>query len=251
MLQLSGKVCYSRDLPAMVPIQRIAAIIERRPLNRRTEMRQHRLIRKWPIPMAKDLVQRKETSPQAMRTTKRRKTGKGVSRTQTRKRIVTTVLYMPVLSIRYIPKGITEERILVTTSVRTEDFLGLIIFCMSGFHLQLPSPDPIVQSAVRWANVIRNHIYQRHQIPMCYCGRCYLEFPNRRCLDAHLRGGRCDLRPQMTMGIDAEMRKNLQSLGKKSAKQSDRDRWSQIFRIIFPCESEIPSPCKQSLSYSH
>ena len=91
----------------------------------------------------------------------------------------------------------------------------------------------------------REHLYRRH---MHICLRCRHAFKTQKELDAHVvQAKACEPGNRLTEGITPEIEKKLKSRKKVSVDQSDKERWDDIYRLLFPGE-DIPWPCK---SFSH
>ena len=92
----------------------------------------------------------------------------------------------------------------------------------------------------------REHIYKCHSPK--YCDRCYAVFGTEDELTSHRRGSlACDLKePQPLEGLTNEQTLLLKPRDRSS--KSDEERWNVIYKICFPDDEMIPSPCVYSLS---
>jgi hypothetical protein len=92
----------------------------------------------------------------------------------------------------------------------------------------------------------REHIYRRHSLPAFQCNRCFEDFPDESPLQDHNRQiSQCVARApeEKPEGISRSQADMLKKRGRKSA--TGPERWREIYRIIFPTEHGIPSPCKK------
>lgn len=91
-------------------------------------------------------------------------------------------------------------------------------------------------------------MYRRHaQRP--HCPRCWLAFPNEAWIDAHLRrrDELCEIKEAGSIeGFDKNQEVLIRS--RKRTTSSEVDKWKEIYRILFPDDSDdlIPSPCEIS-----
>jgi hypothetical protein len=96
-------------------------------------------------------------------------------------------------------------------------------------------------------NLFREHVYRRHARPVL-CSRCYLELENDEALAAHTRlEVPCrivEAEPLEVEGYTKEQEKRLRSRKRPSGK-TERDRWVDMYQILFPNDSStsIPDPC--------
>jgi len=59
----------------------------------------------------------------------------------------------------------------------------------------------------------------------------------------------CDCMPEaIADGIDKSQEQALRSKKRSASIKTEVDKWNQIYRIIFPDDREIPSPCERTLS---
>jgi hypothetical protein len=83
------------------------------------------------------------------------------------------------------------------------------------------------------------------------CLRCRVIFDTETDLARHVKQEvRCDLREspseEETLFITQDQEKELKK--RSSRKKGDKERWNNVFRVIFPDVpvDQIPSPCKSS-----
>lgn len=89
----------------------------------------------------------------------------------------------------------------------------------------------------------REHIYKCHA--SIYCDRCYSVFKNEDDLTAHRRDpSPCTVQdPRPMQGLTNEQKKLLKP---RDRNKSEKARWNTIYRICFPNDEFLPSPCKPS-----
>ncbi|KAK3326658.1 hypothetical protein B0H66DRAFT_551465 [Apodospora peruviana] len=90
---------------------------------------------------------------------------------------------------------------------------------------------------------LREHVYRRH-VRQPSCPRCLEQFDGKEALDVHKRApSPCKLRVHegddgdFSCTIDENQEKQL----RKRYKGSEEDRWTEMYRIIFPDATHIPS----------
>ncbi|KAH8895306.1 hypothetical protein GQ53DRAFT_744011 [Thozetella sp. PMI_491] len=99
-----------------------------------------------------------------------------------------------------------------------------------------------------WATVhrVKEHLYRRHRQSRYRCERCSQSFENELELGYHVRAPEpCCLRPpEPTEGFDARQEMILKSRKRFSVKQSEAEKWQQVFKILFPdvTDDDLPSP---------
>ncbi|KAF4994593.1 hypothetical protein FGRMN_5708 [Fusarium graminum] len=103
-----------------------------------------------------------------------------------------------------------------------------------------------------WETVhrVKEHIFRSHRLPEHQCRRCLKEFKGEDALSRHSRSAvacKVQARNSQLEGIDASQEKLLHARAKKSntgpdQKKIEEERWNEVYRIIFPDESETPSP---------
>lgn len=93
-------------------------------------------------------------------------------------------------------------------------------------------------------NMTREHLLRRHTLPIFQCERCFVNFETHERFQEHLRQLDLCIRadPQAHEGISKFQESQLRKRGKKTT--SDEERWIEMYKILFPEDSEIPSPCK-------
>jgi len=100
-----------------------------------------------------------------------------------------------------------------------------------------------------WCVSHREHLYRRHTLPKFKCYRCCQVFLDQSSFSTHLRAEeRCEKgEDQIQDGLDDNQIKRLKSRKKTSGTQemTEHDKWAVMYRIIFPDDVEIPSPCKK------
>jgi hypothetical protein len=73
---------------------------------------------------------------------------------------------------------------------------------------------------------------------------CSEVFSSADVLGQHLRDRNCECQPEAKAdGLDQEQIAAIRSK-KRSRAESDPEKWTKIYKIIFPGEVDIPSPCK-------
>jgi hypothetical protein len=89
----------------------------------------------------------------------------------------------------------------------------------------------------------REHLYRKHY--KTHCQRCKQTFKDAHALAAHeMAAAACevlDMAPPCE--ITTYQEKQLRSKKHTTRKQSSREKWEDIYRLLFPNE-KIPSPCK-------
>lgn len=88
---------------------------------------------------------------------------------------------------------------------------------------------------------VKEHIYRAHRQPDHQCIRCYQTFMEKDLLEEHLRAAvPCEISTcNFSDGVDEAQYIRLRR--KPSGDQTDIERWEDIYRIIFPKASIIPS----------
>jgi hypothetical protein len=89
----------------------------------------------------------------------------------------------------------------------------------------------------------REHLYRRHLAPP-YCKRCKKGFDDEETLQAHLFARiPCSFEEgKPPDGISGAMKKALKNRKNTNPKQSQSERWKEIYRMLFP-GSQVPEPC--------
>jgi hypothetical protein len=94
----------------------------------------------------------------------------------------------------------------------------------------------------------REHVYRRHSLKN-FCPRCFEHFDKPDLLKKHQRADvPCDLREKSPGGITEEQEKQLRMRAKPNC--SEKEKWEEMYRIIFPGE-KVPSPCTPAPLYQH
>jgi hypothetical protein len=77
------------------------------------------------------------------------------------------------------------------------------------------------------------------------CPRCYRDFTNISALNEHQRATQtCELRERSaTEEITKKQEKQLRKRNNDSS-QSEEDKWRDVYKILFPGDAEVPSPCQ-------
>ena len=99
---------------------------------------------------------------------------------------------------------------------------------------------------VRTNRFAREHIYKCHSPK--YCDRCYAVFGKEEELTIHRRSSpACDLKePQPLEDLTYERKLLLKPRDRSS--KSDEERWTVIYKICFPDDENVPSPCEYPFS---
>jgi hypothetical protein len=94
-------------------------------------------------------------------------------------------------------------------------------------------------------NIFRAHIYSKHIRPS-QCVRCWQTFDSSEDLVQHSREtAQCTvLAEDKADGIDTNQIAQLRSKKRRDGVISEIDRWKYMYSIVFPNDTEIPSPCK-------
>jgi len=93
---------------------------------------------------------------------------------------------------------------------------------------------------------VKEHLFRCHLAPI-HCPRCWRVFDSSQELESHMlvQAERiCDVgnSGNPPKGITAEQAKVLRSRKKSSARQSEEDRWMEIYQVLFPGEPRPKSP---------
>jgi hypothetical protein len=90
----------------------------------------------------------------------------------------------------------------------------------------------------------REHVYRRHSLKN-FCPRCFEHFDKPDLLKKHQRADvPCSLREKSPGGITEEQEKQLRTRAKPNC--SEKEKWEEMYRIIFPGE-KVPLPCMPRL----
>jgi hypothetical protein len=92
----------------------------------------------------------------------------------------------------------------------------------------------------------REHIYRRHPLPI-RCARCGRQFDTEAAMQKHSKEPvPCQVsEAEEADGYSKEQEKQLRGR-KKPPNQTEEDRWTEMFRILFPNDdhASMPSPCR-------
>ena len=97
--------------------------------------------------------------------------------------------------------------------------------------------------------LLREHIYRVHTKELV-CGRCAEQFKNKGELDAHWRAKDvCEIKNSDPGDYISDAQKEKIRSRPKKDKSTNEQKWTEIYKIIFPDtpEDSIPSPCKPPL----
>lgn len=99
-------------------------------------------------------------------------------------------------------------------------------------------------------NTSREHLYRRHMFPKFRCNRCRQDLKSSARLNEHQRADiicqRQSEEPEEE-GIDEEKEKLLRARKRKNGKSrqmGEEGKWVEIYKILFPHDDPVPSPCK-------
>ena len=99
-----------------------------------------------------------------------------------------------------------------------------------------------------WPTVsrVKEHLTRAHKMPP-QCSRCGQGFRSAQHLAEHLRAAvPCIL--QIYRPLDGLTDEQLKRLRGRNSSQggasTEKDKWNQVYKIAFPDEKNIPSPCK-------
>jgi hypothetical protein len=101
-----------------------------------------------------------------------------------------------------------------------------------------------------WSTVYRlkEHLYRRHAPHPHQCSRCNTPFKTHADLSIHYRDSTYPCERQTQASVDDEARftpdqeKRLRARKKHSPK-TEEEKWAEVFKVLFPLENKIPSPC--------
>lgn len=95
----------------------------------------------------------------------------------------------------------------------------------------------------------REHLYRCHLAPL-YCPKCLDLFKSDEELDLHRTLDICQKNPgRPPEGITQGVEEALRSRKKTHPGQTEKERWEEVYRILFPGE-KVPSPCKFCTPFS-
>lgn len=116
------------------------------------------------------------------------------------------------------------------------------------YRLKLVSPSRTRDISLATANAcIREHLYRCHRLPSFQCIRCRMAFKSSEKLLQHSQADiACDVvRDESGQeGISHEQLMKLKSRKRSREASSEHDRWINMYKILFPDDYLIPSPCK-------
>jgi hypothetical protein len=89
---------------------------------------------------------------------------------------------------------------------------------------------------------LREHVYRRHKLPIS-CERCCSTFETSAELKEHSKSPTpCNPSDGLEVeGYDYEQERLLR-LRKRG--QTEPEKWTEMYRVLFPSDLEIPSPCQ-------
>ncbi|KAJ3548026.1 hypothetical protein NM208_g1212 [Fusarium decemcellulare] len=97
-----------------------------------------------------------------------------------------------------------------------------------------------------WTSIhrIKEHIFRRHKLPEHQCQRCYEDFGNKTLLHDHQRANPpCQTKePPKMKGINEKQEKALKSRKMYQKSLTEEEKWTEIYKILFPDDAPIPSP---------
>ena len=107
---------------------------------------------------------------------------------------------------------------------------------------------PILRASINLTSY-REHLYRCHMAPI-HCSRCWVQFKDQEEYWAHTHATCiCELQPRPALkGITPEIEARLRSRKPSLPRQSDEQKWREIYSLLFPNE-EVPDPCKQQPLY--
>ncbi|KAH8599425.1 hypothetical protein B0O99DRAFT_613860 [Bisporella sp. PMI_857] len=95
-----------------------------------------------------------------------------------------------------------------------------------------------------WTTIsrLKEHLYRCHRAAI-HCNRCWQIFSDQQQLNNHLRAvDMCSLQPENPPdGITPEIESKLRSRKKINPKDTEENRWNEIYKLLFPQEA-VPSP---------
>ncbi|KAK3332567.1 hypothetical protein B0T19DRAFT_439392 [Cercophora scortea] len=98
-----------------------------------------------------------------------------------------------------------------------------------------------------WPSIARlkEHLYRSHKQPP-YCKRCCETFPTSKELEQHMMVAAAEICAvqlrEPPSGITPEHIERLRSKKKPARNYSDGERWQDIYKLLFPDVTDIPSP---------
>lgn len=116
------------------------------------------------------------------------------------------------------------------------------------FRLKLVSRSGIRDISFVMANAYaREHLYRCHRLPSFQCIRCRMNFKSSEKLLQHSQADiACNVvRDESGQeGISHEQLLKLKSRKRSREASSEHDKWMHTYKILFPDDYLIPSPCK-------
>lgn len=116
------------------------------------------------------------------------------------------------------------------------------------FRLKLVSPSRTRDISLAMANAcIREHLYRCHRLPSFQCIRCRMAFKSSEKLLQHSQADiACNVvRDESGQeGVSHEQLMKLKSRKRSREASSEHARWINMYKILFPDDYLIPSPCK-------
>lgn len=116
------------------------------------------------------------------------------------------------------------------------------------FRLKLVTSSRTRDITLAMANAcIREHLYRCHRLPSFQCIRCRMTFKSSEKLLQHSQADiACNVvRDESGQeGISHEQLMKLKSRKRSREASSEHDRWINMYKILFPDDYLIPSPCK-------
>lgn len=88
-------------------------------------------------------------------------------------------------------------------------------------------------------------MFRRHKAPDHQCPRCLTEFENNQAKMQHCQAQEtCKVgeSPSIMGFLDENKMRLLKQRGKTTASESEK--WFSMYRILFPNETSLPSPCE-------
>jgi hypothetical protein len=102
-------------------------------------------------------------------------------------------------------------------------------------------------------NRSREHLYRRHMFPKFRCNRCRQDLGSSVRLNEHQRADIiCQRQSEEAEeeGIDEEKEKLLRvrkRKGGKARQMGEEEKWVEVYKILFPHDDPVPSPCKLTI----
>ncbi|UZP35043.1 hypothetical protein NXS19_002859 [Fusarium pseudograminearum] len=98
-----------------------------------------------------------------------------------------------------------------------------------------------------WTNVqrVKEHIFRKHGPPEFQCSRCFADFESHSRLEEHRRSKvACEVRdrPSSPPHVDEGTMQLLKQRKKSTNPLTEIDKWYTVYKIIFPHETQVPSP---------